>query len=65
MQRPSGFKDALLNTILARALKKASQVMSMDQDEIGKWGKLPRRVRSKMTADDVVEWRRHNRSEQR
>ena len=63
MQRPRSFKDAIGNTILVRALKKASRVKSMNQDEIGKWGKLPRSVRMKMSADDVAEWRRQNSSE--
>jgi len=65
MERPKSFKDALKNTILARTLKKASQEMSMDQDELDKWGKLPRSVRMKMSADDVAEWRRQNSPEKR
>jgi hypothetical protein len=65
MRRPRGFKEAIQSTILARALKKASQVMSMDQDELGKWRKVPRSVRQKMSADDVAEWRRQNKTEQR
>jgi len=65
MERPKNVKDALKNTILARALKKASQEMSMDQDELDKWGKLPRSVRTKMSADDVAEWRRQNNPEKR
>ena len=65
MERPKSFKDALKNTILARTLKKASQEMSMDQDEIDKWEKLPRSVRMKMSADDVAEWRRQNSPEKR
>ena len=64
MQRPTGFKEAIQNTILARALKKASQMMAMDQDEIGRWRRLPRSVRSKMSGDDVAEWRRQNKSDQ-
>ena len=65
MERPKSFKDALKNTILARALKKASKEMSMDQDELVKWGKLPRSVRMKMSADDIAEWRRQNSTEKR
>ena len=65
MERPKSFKDALKKTILARALKKASREMSMDQDEIVKWGKVPRSVRMKMSADDIAEWRRQNRIEKR
>jgi len=38
LERPKNVKNALKDTILARALKKASQVASMDQDEIVKWG---------------------------
>jgi hypothetical protein len=65
MERPKSFLEAFKNTILARALKKASQEMSMDQDQIVKWGKLPRSVRMKMSADDVAEWRRQNSIEKR
>ncbi len=63
MQRPKSLKDAMKNTILHRAMKHASQVMDMDQDEIVKWGKLPRRVRQRMNADDIAEWRRQNKTE--
>jgi len=38
-------------------------MMAMDHDEIGKWRRLPRSVRSKMSGDDVAEWRRQNKSE--
>jgi hypothetical protein len=61
MQRPSSFKDALKNTILFRAMKKAAAVGEMDQDEITRWAKVPRRVRQKMSAEDVAVWRRQNK----
>ncbi len=63
MQRPPSFKEATKNTILYRAMKHASQVMDMDQDEIVKWRKLPRRVRQRMSANDIAEWRRQNKTE--
>jgi len=58
MERPKSVGDALKKTILYRGLRRAGEVTDFSQEELAAWEKLPAKVRRRMSADEIAEWRR-------
>jgi len=63
MERPKSVGDALRMTILHRGLRKVGEVTDFSQEELAAWEKVPAKVRRKMSADEIAEWRRRLKSQ--